>query len=256
MPVVEVSDDGRVRTITLNRPERLNALGREVREGLETAVAGTARGDARVVVLRGAGRCFSAGADLKDFDGAPSDATWQQRRVASGAWGRLLDAIEALPQVTVASLHGAVIGGAALLAVACDLRVTADDLDYRIPEVALGIPLTWGGIPRLVREIGLPRTRELVLTGRSVGAGEALAWGLVHRVGDRDRTTASVVDELLAMPEAPLGMSKDALRATGAAVAPPATAWADADLLGSARREPESTEAAAAYLERLRSRDR
>lgn len=254
MAVVRVNDEGPVRTITLDRPDRLNALGREMREGLEAAVAGALESSARVVVLEGAGRAFSAGADIKDPDAMPEDATWQQRRRASGRWGRLLDAIEALPQVTVASLHGSVIGGAALLAVACDLRVAAPDLQLSIPELALGIPLTWGGVPRLAREIGISRTRELILTGHVVGAAQALAWGLVHRVGDREAETRRLTGELLAMPEAPLGITKDALRAYGRTIVSAEAAWADPDLLEAARGQPESRRAARDYLERFASR--
>lgn len=251
--IVRVADRGPVRTITLDRPDRLNALGREMREGLEAAVADAADSDARVVVLEGAGRAFSAGADLKDADDV-ADATWQQRRRASGRWGRLLDAIEGLPSVTVASLHGHVIGGAVLLAVACDLRVAAPDVRLRIPELALGIPLTWGGVPRLVREIGMPRTRELVLTGHVVGAAQALAWGLAHRVGDRETETKRLVDELLAMPEAPLAITKDALRAYGRTAVSLEAAWADPDLLDAARGQAESRQAALEYARRLAER--
>jgi enoyl-CoA hydratase/carnithine racemase len=148
-----------------------------------------------------------------------------------------------------------VVGGAGLLAVACDLRVAASDLAYSIPELHLGIPLTWGGLPRLVREIGLPRTRELVLTGRVIGAAEALSFGLVHRVGERrEEPTQALVDELLAMPEAPLAMTKDALRALGEVLVGSGTAWADADLLSTSGPQPEAREAAAAYLDRLRRR--
>jgi enoyl-CoA hydratase/carnithine racemase len=255
MAIVGIEDSGAVRTITLNRPERLNALGREMREALEAAVADAATSPARVVVLQGAGRVFSAGADLKDPDALGAGASWVERRRAAGAWGRLLDAIEALPQVTVAGLHGHVIGGAALLAVACDLRVAAPDLALSIPELAIGIPLTWGGIPRLAREIGIARTRELVLTGRTVGADDALAWGLVHRVGDRDAETRTLVDELLAMPAGPAAVTKDAMRAYGRTIVSHEAAWADPDLLDAARRDPEGAEAANTYLERLR-RDR
>lgn len=255
MAVVRVSDEGSVRTITLDRPERLNALGREMREGLERAVADAAESDARVVVFEGAGRCFSAGADLKDAP-APEDSTWQQRRREAGRWGRLLDQLESLPQVTIASVHSHVVGGAVLLAVACDLRVAAPDVRFVIPELALGIPLTWGGVPRLVREIGMPRTRELVMTGHAVGAAQALAWGLAHRVGDREAETPKLAGELLAMPEAPLAITKDALRAYGRTVVALEGAWADPDLLQAARHEAESAEAARAYVERLRDRGR
>jgi len=249
MPFVRASDAGRVRTITLDRPDRLNALGADVLGSLEEIVTSTASSDARIVVLNGAGRVFSAGADLKDT--ARPAGAWQATRRELGRWHRLLDAIESLPQVTVASVHGAVIGGAVLLAVACDLRVAAHDAFFQIPELAIGIPLTWGGNPRLVREIGVPHARDLVFTGRRVGADEALAWGLVNRVGDDlESATRALVDELLAMPEAVLAMTKDAFRALGRTLVSHEAAWADPDLLGGARHEPESAEAARAYVER------
>ncbi len=252
VPVVEVTDEGTVRTITLNRPERLNALGRAMREALEQAVADTAASHAQIVVFAGAGRAFSAGADIKEPDSLPDGATWAERRRAAGAWGRLLDAIETLPQVTVASLHGHVVGGAVLLAISCDLRVAAGDVRLSIPELALGIPLTWGGVPRLAREIGISRTRELVLTGRTLEADEALAWGLVHRVGDA--ALATLLDELSSMPAGPLAVSKDAMRAYGRTAVSLDAAWADPDLLQAARHEPESAEAITAYLKRLEGR--
>jgi enoyl-CoA hydratase/carnithine racemase len=246
---VRVTDERDVRTITLDRPERLNALGAELLASLEDVVADTASRPARVVVIEGAGRVFSAGADLKDAPAPPE--TWQQRRRESGRWHRLLDAIESLPQVTVGRVHGAVIGGAVLLAASCDLRVAAAGSYFQIPELAIGIPLTWGGNPRLVREIGIARAREMVLTGRRVEAPEALAWGLVHRIADD-----GIVEELLAMPAGPLAMTKDAFRALGRTVVSHEVAWADADLLSSARREPESADAARSYVERTIRRTR
>jgi enoyl-CoA hydratase/carnithine racemase len=254
---VEVSDAGAVRTIRLNRTDRLNALGGEVLSGLQEAVSSTADCDARVVVLEGAGRAFSAGADLKG--GGISDArsgSWQQRRRAAGAWGRLLDAMEALPQVTVASVHGYAIGGAMLVVSACDMRVAAEDTIFSIPEVAIGLPLTWGGVPRLVRDVGLPRARELILTGRRLTAREALDWGFVHRVGDRLVETARMVSELLSMPEAPLAMSKEALRAYGRTLVSMDASWADPDLISWSGREPESAQAAADYASRTINRKR
>src|SRR2546426_12486295 len=95
MSVVLVSDEGGVRTVTLNRPERLNALGAELRASLEEIVADTASSRVRLVVLKGAGRAFSAGADLKDTPRVAG--SWQERRRGVGRWQRLLDAFEALP---------------------------------------------------------------------------------------------------------------------------------------------------------------
>lgn len=251
--VVQVERGERVWTVTLDRPERLNALGEQTRVGLRAVVDDLAeRPDVAVVVLKGAGRSFSAGKDLTDPE--PSGPSWAERRHRAGAWQRLLDDLEALPQVSVAALHGHVIGGGALLAVACDLRVAADDLAFAIPELALGIPLTWGGLPRLVREVGLPATRDLVLTGRRVDAAEALRLGLVQRVVPLDRL-AGATDELVAtvaaQPSGPLAMTRQALAAIGRDRGGFGASWSDPDLLGWALADPESREAATRYLDRL-----
>ena len=235
---MEVERDGEVWRITLNRPEKLNALSDEVRAALQDAVDEIGdRSDARVLVVRGAGRSFSAGADLADRPQQPDDPLAQRRAI--GRWHRLLDDLERVPQVTVAQLHGHVIGGAALLAAACDLRVAADDVQVSIPEVALGIPLTWAGLPRLAREIGLPRTRELVMTGRRVSADEALSWGYVQRVVELG-ALAGAVDELvgglLEQPPVALAMTVDGLRALGRATSAPDVFWSDPDLLRAATR--------------------
>jgi enoyl-CoA hydratase/carnithine racemase len=230
----EADTDKAVCRITLNRPEKLNALNDAIRAGLQEAVdeLGT-RSDVRVVVLAGAGRAFSAGADLREGIALPAaDALGQRRQ--SGRWQRLLEDLERIPQVTIAELHGHVIGGATLLAAACDLRVAADDVSIAIPEVAIGIPLTWAGLPRLAREIGLPRTRELVMTGRRLQATEAQMWGYVHRVvepGDLRAAVEALAGELLAQPAPALGMTVEALRALGRATSAPETAWADPDIL-------------------------
>ena len=230
---VELDGEAGVGRLTLARPDKLNALNDDLRAGLHAAVRTLAdRDDVRVVVVAGAGRAFSAGADLAErIDPGPTDLA---RRRATGRWQRVLEDLERLPQVTVARLHGHVIGGAGLLAAACDLRVASDDLSFAIPEVAIGIPLTWAGLPRLVREIGLPRTRDLVMTGRRLGAAEAEAWGLVHRVApaaELDAAVDGLVAGLLSQPPAALAMTVDALRALGRAVSAPETAWADPDLL-------------------------
>lgn len=254
MPAVIVERAEVVCRVRLNRPEKLNALDDEVRRDLADAFAGLA-GDVgvRVVVLEGAGRSFSAGADLASGAVARQrDSTWAVRRHAFGAWQRLLETMESVPQVTVARLHGHCIGGAALLAAACDLRIAADDLSVRIPEVAIGIPLTWAGIPRLVREIGLPMARDLVMTGRTLDAAAALMCGFVQRVvpaPELEDATEALIRELVEMPDGPLAMtrsmfaalSRDRLGSAG---------WADADLLAWSSSEPESIEAAADYVRR------
>lgn len=255
---VRAERDGAVLRLTFNRPEKLNALNDGVRAALHDAVRGAREDTAvRVVVLRGAGRAFSAGADLTE-GGPAAEETWAERRHRVGGWQRLLDDLEALPAVTVAVLHGHCIGGAALLAAACDLRIADATLQLRIPELHIGIPLTWGGVPRLAREIGLPLTRDLVMTGRVLDAREAHAAGFVQRLaakGQLDGASEALADELLAMPEAALAITKAMTAALGRD-ALGAAAWADADLLGWSFTETEGRAAAAEYLSaRTRKRD-
>jgi enoyl-CoA hydratase/carnithine racemase len=254
--------DGAVCYAILTEPDKLNPLSDELREELFGLVANLEEDlSTRVVVLSGAGRAFSGGADLRgprfsadrDVLAAAEKRTWSTKRRGAGAWQRLLDRWEALPQVTIARLKGAVVGGAVLLAAACDLRVAADDLALRVPEVAVGVPLSWAGIPRLVREIGLPRTRDLLLTARGIDAATASDWGFVTRVAtvaDLDTAVDALVREVLGMPDAPLYMTKDALAAVGREHPSLNLGWADADLIVWAGAEPESREATQRYKAR------
>lgn len=246
--VVQVHHDGPVCRIVLDRPDKLNALNEAVRVELHAAIGDLAADPTtRVAVLDGAGRAFSAGFDI--VEGIDLPEAWAERRHAAGGWQRLADDLERLPQVTVAALHGPVVGGAVVLAAACDLRVAADDVTLSIPELAIGIPLSWSGVPRLVREVGLPLARDLVLTGRRLDASELRDSGFAQRLvpaGDLDAAVDEVVAELLAMPAGPLQLTKAALRA--AEGGPRASGWADADLLAAALDRPEYREAARRYL--------
>jgi enoyl-CoA hydratase/carnithine racemase len=252
---VTVSAHGPVTTLRLDRPEKLNALDEEIRARLAAALDDLEeRPDVRVVVLEGAGRAFSAGADL---GGAypDLDVDWATRRHLTGSWQRLLDQLGRVPQATVARLHGHVVGGAALLAAACDLRVAADDTVVRIPELALGIPLTWAGVPLLVREVGLPLTRDWVMTGRSVGADELLRSGFATRVVPRsglDEAVDGCAAELVAMPAGPLAMTRALTAAIGRTTPAMVAAWADPDVLSWSFREPEGRQAGRDHLGRPR----
>jgi enoyl-CoA hydratase/carnithine racemase len=259
--VVNYRVEGAVCRLQLNRPQQLNALDAEVYATLRDHLTELAdQPDVSVVVISGAGRAFSAGADLRVVSGPATAAggdgsgestpTWARRRHLMGTWQRLLDLVERIPQVTVASIHGHCIGGAALLAVACDVRIGADDLQVRIPELAIGLPLTWAGIPRLAREVGLPVARDMVMTGRILDGAAALGAGFVQRLvprADLPTATDQLVGELLAMPAGPLALTRSMFSAISRERLG-AVAWADADILGWAATEAESQAAAAAYL--------
>lgn len=179
MPV-EVSQSDAVVTVTVARPERLNALDSEMlRSLLETFGRLSRDRSVRVVVLTGAGeRAFIAGADISEMS--------EKEPVAALAFARLgqavCDAIEAAPQPVIAAVNGYALGGGCEIALACDIRLASDTAVFGQPEVTLGIPPGWGGTQRLPRLIGPGLARELIYTGRRIGAEEALRIGLVNAV--------------------------------------------------------------------------
>jgi enoyl-CoA hydratase/carnithine racemase len=166
----------------------------------------------------------------------------------------MAEAIESMRAVTVVRLHGHCVGGGVVLATACDLRVAADDVRFSIPEVDLGIPLAWGGIPRLVREIGPALTKELVMTCRPFSAAEAQAAGFLNRVvpaAELDATLEGLVSQLESKSALTLSATKRHTNAVTEGMVATARAWNDADSLVAALRDPESGTVAAAYLERF-----
>ncbi len=245
---------GRIARLRLQRPERLNALDESVRQALHDALVTLEdRPEVSVLVLSGAGRAFSAGADLTSSAYAPVVGDWARRRHVTATWQRLLERLDRLPQVTVAALHGHVIGGGALLAGACDLRIAADSTALRVPELVIGMPLTWAGVPILVREVGLAVTRDWVLTGRVVDADELLRTGFVTRLVAAegfDDAVVDLVDELVAVPPGPLAMTRAMTAAIGRANPAFAAAWADADIQQWTFGEDEYRAAIRRHLER------
>jgi enoyl-CoA hydratase/carnithine racemase len=169
----------------------------------------------------------------------------------------MADAVEAMAAITVAKIHGHCVGGGVVLAAACDLRVAAEDTYFSIPEVDLGIPLAWGGIPRLVREMGPALTKELVLTCRPFSAGEAKAAGFLNRVvaaDQLDQEVAALAELLTTKSSLTLRATKRHVDAVTAQMVGTARSWADADGLAAALHDPESREAAARYLDRVTKR--
>ena len=243
-----VGADGRVGRLTLNRPEKLNPLSTQCLD--ELAAAATwfdERDEVRAVIVSGAGRAFCAGADLAGFS-EPGDRSTRDGAVAGHA---MVESVERMRAVTIAAIHGHCIGGGVLLAMACDLRVTAASTNFVIPEVDLGIPLTWGGIPRLVREIGAAATRDLVLSCRPFTATEAHQLGIANRiVADEDLLTdvTSLATSLSEKSAYTLQATLDAVDAAAEALVPTGGAWSDADQLATAMHDPESREVAARYL--------
>ncbi|MDH3301603.1 MAG: enoyl-CoA hydratase/isomerase family protein [Acidimicrobiia bacterium] len=253
---IEVAADGAVGRVTLNRPEKLNPLSTTTLLELADAFTALDRTDGlKVVIVSGRGRAFSAGADLSFFGSAEANQGLSPRAAADA--GRLMvEALERLGSVTIAALRGHCVGGGLVLAAGCDLRVAADDTRFSIPEVDLGIPLAWGGIPRLVREIGPAMTRELVMTCRPFGADEAKALGFLNRVvpaSDLDAEVESMASDLAEKSMLTLQATKRHVNAVLESMSGAVRNWNDADSLVAALHDDESRAVAARYLERVRN---
>lgn len=180
---------GAVAELRLNRPDKLNANNRRMATEIVTALSNL--GDARVLILTGEGRAFSAGADLYE-------------RAADPALPSMLaayDALAAVPVPVVAAIEGYCLGGGLELALCCDLRVAGDSAQLGTPEVLRGLLPGGGGTQRLPRLIGPARANELMLTGRRIDAATAERWGLVNEVVPHGQALArahELAQELLA----------------------------------------------------------
>src|SRR5256885_4899922 len=176
---VTVDREAPLAILRLNRPERLNAVSRELIEDVIGALDMLeADADVRAIVLTGAGRAFCAGADLAERRTLDERAVMVHRKRVVA----LFDRVARCETPLVAAVNGAAYGGGAELALLCDVILAAEEAVFRFPEVALGIIPGGGGCYTLVRAVGKYRAKELVLTARKVPAAEALALGLVSRV--------------------------------------------------------------------------
>ncbi|MGE3077086.1 MAG: enoyl-CoA hydratase/isomerase family protein [Dehalococcoidia bacterium] len=235
-------------TITLNRPEKLNAINFRMHAEIQEVCRELAdKDEARVVIFTGAGRAFSAGADLgggsRDEDRAPLASANRKssplrERIRSSAGNRTCAAIEGLDQVTIGAVNGLAIGGAVVFLSCMDIRVAAESAWFSIPEVDLDIPLTWNALPRLMREIGPARTKELVMTCDRFTSEEALRWGFLnHRVADAELLGAAraFAEKLLAKDPISLALTKSTCNALAESMVPAGATHSDRDYLMLAR---------------------
>jgi enoyl-CoA hydratase/carnithine racemase len=170
----ELRDDG-VAVVRLDNP-KVNALSGALLGELEEAAVALTKDPPGAVVVTGGDRIFAAGADISEF-GGPDEA-----REIGGRFLRALDALAAVPRCVIAAIGGFALGGGCELALACDLRIASERAKLGQPEILLGIIPGGGGTQRLARLVGASRAKDLILTGRQVGADEALRIGLVDEV--------------------------------------------------------------------------
>jgi enoyl-CoA hydratase len=182
---LERQDDG-VAVVRLDRP-KMNALSTPVLEELAAVASELTEDPPGAVVVWGGERIFAAGADIAEFKG-PDEA-----RVISGKFRDALDQLAAVPRAVIAAVNGYALGGGCELALACDFRVAADNAKFGQPEILLGIIPGGGGTQRLARLVGAARAKDLILSGRQVGADEALGIGLVDRIVPAAEVLATAV---------------------------------------------------------------
>jgi len=250
---LKISFDDRVASVILNRPERRNALSAGLmREMIACAGELAARRDVDAVIVRGAGGCFSAGADLKDSTRWAGGAPLLEQRDTASLGGRMARAWEELPQITIAAIEGYAIGGGLALSVALDWRVIARDAFVSLPEISLGIPLTWGTLPRLVNLVGPARTKRLAILCERVSAADALTMGLVDEVcepGSALATSNELIQKVLDKPKHSVMMTKETVNAY-ASLGAHAVSHMAPDQLELAAASPESRSARDAALKR------
>jgi enoyl-CoA hydratase/carnithine racemase len=210
MSLVGIEDRGGVRHLVLQRAEKRNAFNRELIEAVAHAVADAAAdADVRVVVLRGDGAMFSSGMDLNDLRDLSEDSTNLRvfRRSILEAW----NLFEEMPKPTICQIHGACLGGAFELALACDFRTMAEDAMAGIMEVRVGLLPDVGGCSRLPAIVGLGNAKELIMTGKMIDGREAHRIGFANRIApaaELDATTDALTNELLACAPRAVGLAK------------------------------------------------
>jgi enoyl-CoA hydratase/carnithine racemase len=208
---VDLDHEEGVATLTVDRPDRLNAMNVETLEAMEEALARAAAEEARVLVVTGAGDdAFVAGADIEYM----SQLSVAEAQAYAETGHRVVDAVADFPAPTIAAVNGYAFGGGCELALACDLRVASDRAVVGQTEIDLGIVPGWGGTQRLSRLVGDELARRLVFFGERVDAEDAREYGLVGEVVDHDELddhVAAMAAELAEKPAFALRSAKEAL---------------------------------------------
>ncbi|MCD7855093.1 MAG: short-chain-enoyl-CoA hydratase [Clostridiales bacterium] len=202
---------GNVAVLTINKPQALNALNDEVLSDLSQAFTEAENNkDVYVIIITGAGKAFVAGADIsqmKDFGAVEGKAF--------GVYGNsVFMAIENSPKPVIAAINGFALGGGNELALSCDMRIASSKAKFGQPEVGLGITPGFGGTQRLPRTVGKVKAMELILTGKTIKADEALSIGLVNKVVEPE----ALMDEAMALAEAICANAQIAVRQSKACI--------------------------------------
>jgi enoyl-CoA hydratase len=253
--------EGRIGVVRLDRGDAINALSPEVMRQLRAA-AQAFEDDAAtsVVILTGNARVFSAGFDLKDEEGqARAKLGLGEQRAALRVGPRMCRAWWDMEQVTIAAIEGPCIGGGVALAASLDFRFCGKSAHFRIPEVALGMNMSWGSLPRLLALMGPARTKQaVILAADRISAGEAREWGLVEKVvadGQALAEAMAFAERIAALPPLPVTMTKTSINRLAGALDDLA-AHMDTDQFALASLSEDHAEGVTAFLQKRKPRFR
>lgn len=208
---IHIEENGHICTLTIDRPEALNALSTQVLQELEDALEHISNNeDLRVLILTGAGRSFVAGADISEMAGfTPDEALAFGKRGA-----KVFRTLELLPIPVIAAVNGFALGGGCEIALACDIRIASSKAKFGQPEVGLGIPPGFSGTQRLPRLIGEGLAKELIYSARVISAADAYTMRLVNRVVEPDElmpTVLQLAEEIASKSPNAVAVSKEAI---------------------------------------------
>lgn len=255
---LRVEENGSIAVVRITRPDARNALSRRLmRELLAVAQVLKTRTDLQAVVLAGAPTYFTAGADLKDPERIERGRrTVLERREEARLGPDMCKAWDDLEQVTIAAIEGYCVGGGVALAVACDFRIAAEQASLRLPEVPLGMNMSWGAIPRIVALVGPARAKRFVLFGEALDAGTAHRWGMVDDVVANGRADAVAMEwatKAVDLPPIAMRIAKQAINATSGAL-DAATSFADRDQFLLATSMNDAAEGIRAFVEKRKGK--
>lgn len=245
---------GRVLEVSFHADNAVNSLNNALMREL-TQLANELQYDAELsaIILSGNGTIFSAGMDLKDAaSAAREELTIAQRRQILKVGPDMCAAWEALEQVTICTIEGWCVGGGAALAVACDWRVAAADAKFYVPELKLGMNMSWQSVPRFNHLIGPARTKQLLILAEPLDADTAITWGLfdyITETGAAIEKSRELAAQVAAMPPVPVRMAKRAINASATAL-DNATSFMDADQFLLTQGTKDAREGITAFLEK------
>jgi enoyl-CoA hydratase/carnithine racemase len=250
---IKVETEGRIAIVRFDRGDKANALSAEaLRQLTEAARSFHARPEISAVILTGQARNFTLGADLKDPERtAMRGQGLSERRVSLRLGPEMCEAWEKVDAITIIAIEGWCVGGGAALAVSCDLRVMAKSATVYVPEVARGMNMSWGSIPRMTALVGPARAKRLAALCEKVDAATALAWGLADAVCEDGQAVARAMEfakAAAALPPTALKMVKRDVNVASLALSQ-ATAHRDLEAFALMEQSEDFAEGVSSFLE-------